>query len=220
MSHKATNWLASLDAQGVGASEFRVLFHLCDCHNPSQGCFPTQGYLMDVTGVSNGTLNNALNALEGKGLIRRHRTFDGKTKRQKPTRYTLGFEMQKQADPTPISGDGTASESDPDSDPDPTPISGDGADSNSDPDPTPISGQSRLQPTGEEPVKEPVINQRVRGMAAEFGENTVASARFWANAIRSGKHVPQTAISAQVERCILAGKMITDDEAMRVGLKR
>ena len=56
MSHKATNWLASLDPGLLGHSEFRVLFHLCDCHNPSQGCFPTQSYLMAQTGASNGTI--------------------------------------------------------------------------------------------------------------------------------------------------------------------
>ncbi len=30
MSHKATSWLASLPPNRIGASEFRVLFHLCD----------------------------------------------------------------------------------------------------------------------------------------------------------------------------------------------
>ncbi len=40
MSHEATNWLAKLPASNLIASEFRVLFRLCDCHNPAQGCFP------------------------------------------------------------------------------------------------------------------------------------------------------------------------------------
>lgn len=44
MSHKATHWLASLDPTDMTHGEFRVLFHLCDCHNPSQGCFPSQVY--------------------------------------------------------------------------------------------------------------------------------------------------------------------------------
>ncbi|MEY8099957.1 helix-turn-helix domain-containing protein, partial [Falsihalocynthiibacter sp. S25ZX9] len=66
MSHKATNWLSGIPANLIGASEFRILFHLCYCHNPSKGCFPTQAYLRGCTGSSNGTVNNALNALEAK----------------------------------------------------------------------------------------------------------------------------------------------------------
>lgn len=132
MSHKATNWLAEIDPHLLGASEFRVLFHLCDCHNASAGCFPSQAYLRDRAGVSNGTVNNVLNALEAKGLIVRRRGRDKRTKRQCQTRYILGFEMEKPQEPTPKSGDGSVS--------------------NSEADPTPIQGPTRLQPTGEEPV--------------------------------------------------------------------
>lgn len=107
MSHKATTWLSTIPASEISSSEFRVLFHLCDCHNPSAGCFPTQAYLIDHCGVSNGTLNNALNNLERKKLIRRHRERDGGTKRQKPTRYVLGFEFAKDVPPSPETGDGS-----------------------------------------------------------------------------------------------------------------
>ena len=141
MSHKATNWLSDLAPTLLGNAEFRVLFHLCDCHNPARGCFPTQAYLLDACGVSNGTLNNALNSLEEKGLIQRHKERDGKTRRQKPTHYILGFEIDRSQGPTPETGDGKP--------PKPTPETGDGSDSNFNPEPTPISSQSRLQPTGE-----------------------------------------------------------------------
>lgn len=200
MSHKATNWLAGLDADLIGASEFRVLFHLCDCHNPSQGCFPTQGYLMSVTGVSNGTLNNALRAMEQKGLIRRHRTFDSKSRRQKPTRYVLGFELPKPQEPSPEYGDGAVS----------SPL----------PDPSPVSGQSRLQPTGEEPVKEPVNNLARASGAGGFAAKTIRAARFWADTIRADRFVPQTAITEPVAACILAEKMISDELAAKHGLFR
>ena len=70
MSHKATNWLSGIPAKELSSSEFRVLFFLCDCHNPSLGCFPTQAYLIDVCGISNGTLNNALNRAGGQGADR------------------------------------------------------------------------------------------------------------------------------------------------------
>ena len=115
MSHKATNWLSELDAEEIGPSEFRVLFHLCDCHNVARGCFPTQSYLIAKTGASNGTVNNALNALEAKGLIQRHRERDRQSMRLKPTRYILAFEM---GEPSPDSGDGSGCF--------PSPNSGDG----------------------------------------------------------------------------------------------
>lgn len=150
MSHKATNWLASLPAETLGNSEFRVLFHLCDCHNPSAGCFPTQAYLIEVCNVSNGTLNNALSAMEQKGLIRRHRERDGRTRRQKPTRYILGFEFEETQGPAPKTGDGNGSA--------PSPKTGDGAVSNFGAKPSPISGVTRLQRAGEVTCKEPVIN--------------------------------------------------------------
>lgn len=91
----------------MSASEFRVLFHLCDCHNPSKGCFPTQAYLIANTGASNGTVNNALNSLEAKGLIQRQKGRDPKTKRQRPTHYILGFEIKKPQEPSPKTGDGS-----------------------------------------------------------------------------------------------------------------
>ena len=64
MSHAATHWLATVPPNDMTHGEFRVLFHLCDCHNASMGCFPKQTYLRDHTGLSNGGLNKALGELE------------------------------------------------------------------------------------------------------------------------------------------------------------
>ena len=157
MSHKATNWLSELDADEIGASEFRVLFHLCDCHNVARGCFPTQSYLIGKTGASNGTVNNALNALEAKGLIRRHRERDKLSKRLKPTRYILAFEM---GEPSPNTGDGhgpdrsahsgggqwdkASATSEERHEPDPSPNSGDGCQA----EPAPAAGdKNRVEPS-------------------------------------------------------------------------
>lgn len=139
MSHKATNWLS--EQTGLSASEFRVLFHLCDCHNPAKGCFPEQRYLVEKCEIAASTLNVALASLEEKRLIRRVKRFDPVTKQAKSTLYILG------CDPEIDEGE-TA-----DSDLGPTPKSGDGADSDFQGGPTPISGQSRLRPTGDKPVK-------------------------------------------------------------------
>ncbi|MFQ1702937.1 helix-turn-helix domain-containing protein, partial [Loktanella agnita] len=189
MSHKATNWLSKLEADRIGASEFRVLFHLCDCHNATKGCFPTQSYLIEKTGASNGTVNNALTALEAKGLIRRHRAWDGTTKRQKPTRYMLGFEM---ADPSPKSGDGAVSD-----------LRGK---------PSPIQRATRLQPTGEKPVKnQERTSARVR-TAPFYGSKADQAASMWAGWIKEGKYIPPTAITASLAARMLEMKLVTQGE--------
>lgn len=109
MSHAATHWVATINPEDLTHGEFRVLFHLADCHNASLGCFPGQAYLQERTGLSNGGLNKALAELERKGLIRRERQRDEATNRQKNTRYILGFEMEKPQEPPPQSGDGAVS---------------------------------------------------------------------------------------------------------------
>jgi hypothetical protein len=222
MSHKATNWLSELEASQVGASEFRVLFHLCDCHNAARGCFPTQAYLMDKTGASNGTVNNALNALEAKGLIRRHRTRDGVSKRQKPTRYILAFEMAEAPDPSPKSGDGNT--------PDPTPKTGDGAVSNLEGDPSPISGATRLQPTGEEPVsnqkrtksrssEKPDFKKKPPSTDDGFSEKKAdLTAQFWAEQIAAGKRIPTTAISSTMAQRMLRMDLVKPEQLRAAGV--
>ena len=198
MSHKATNWLAEIEPPRLSASEFRVLFHLCDCHNASAGCFPSQAYLIDRTGASNGTVNNALNALEQKGLIQRHRSRDGKTKRQRPTRYILGFEITKPQEPSPISGDGAVS--------------------NFRADPSPISGPTRLQPTGEEPVS----NQKITcaSARAKASDNPMVdrAARRAVERFRSGHADAFCDLAEWVIAHILGTHMLTKHELQGLGI--
>ncbi|KPU84837.1 hypothetical protein JI58_01240 [Marinosulfonomonas sp. PRT-SC04] len=181
MSHAATHWLATVPPKTLTHGEFRVLFHLCDCHNPSRGCFPAQTYLRQKTGASNGGLNNWLSGLEEKNFIRRERIIDPVTKRQKETRYTFAFEFELTASggerteeellapPTPPSGDGV--EGTPAAPP--TPFSGAGAVSTFGADPSPLIGTTRLQIGGDgidEPVKEPVKNHNAGEPAGGFSD--------------------------------------------------
>lgn len=136
MSHKATNWFSEVPADALTSGEFRVLFFLADCHNPSKGCFPEQKFLRVKTGLSNGGLNKCLNGLETKKLIRRKQRFNPQTKERLSTLYILGC--------------------DEDLDTEPTPLSGDGANSTFDADPSPLLGQTQLHPSGDKPVREPV----------------------------------------------------------------
>ena len=159
MSHKATKWIADIAPETLTHGEFRILFHLCDCHNPSMGCFPSQKYLRDVTGMSNGGLNKALAALEEKRLIRRERKHDAVLKQRLATHYLLGFEIDRAQEPTPLSGDGAIS--------------------TFDGEPSPLSQQSHLHRGGvtikEEPVKEPVKEPCADGAQDRNFEKTLGT---------------------------------------------
>lgn len=140
MSHKACHWLEELPAIHCKSGAFRVLFHLCCSHNgkvpAAVACFPSQETLMGATGLSNGGVNNALNALESDGLVHRRRTRK-KNGTKGPTYYILRFDFKDALEPTPDSGDGT--------------------NSSLEAKPTPVFEANQLQPTGDKPVKEPVI---------------------------------------------------------------
>lgn len=163
MSHKANAWLALLPPEAVKAGAFRILFHLCDHHNddrdPETACFPSQETLMRKTGLSNGALNNALAAMEKDGLIARRRsTVPGSSKRR--TYYILGCDGPIEPEQTPENG--VSSNSSPvEAAPEQTPVS-DGANSSFE--------ASKLQPTGEYPVKEPKKDQYCAAGATHHGE--------------------------------------------------
>jgi hypothetical protein len=155
MSHVATAWaIKASRGCGLNPAAKLVLFHLADRHNVDAGCFPSQERLVEDCEVSRSNLNLVLKTLEQKGLIRRHSERDGKTKRQKATRYKMAFE----ADFVPIDDGQEAAEQQPSLDlPDsePCPKIGQGAVSKNRAEPCPISGPSRVQPVGQEPVREP-----------------------------------------------------------------
>jgi DNA-binding MarR family transcriptional regulator len=90
MSHEATNW--AVKQKGLRPIAKIVLWHLADCHNPVQGCFPTQDYLAGEAEVSRASVNRILTELEQSGIIRREQQVDPETRRQLPTRYRLAFE--------------------------------------------------------------------------------------------------------------------------------
>lgn len=90
MSHAATNW--AFEQRGLKPSAKIVLLILADCHNPVNGCFPSQAFLADVGEMNRDTVNVQLALLEQLKLIRRVRSIDPKTKRKRPTRYKLAFE--------------------------------------------------------------------------------------------------------------------------------
>lgn len=90
MSHAGTNW--AIQQRGLRPIAKLLLWHLADCHNPTQGCFPAQEYLADRCEISRSSVNRTLDELEAAGLIRREKRVHADTKRQMPTRYFLAFE--------------------------------------------------------------------------------------------------------------------------------
>jgi hypothetical protein len=195
----------------MNSGGFRVLFHLCDCHNPSQGCFPSQAYLRRVTGLSNGGLNNALKGLEDDGLISRHQRVDPTTRKQRPTQYHLAFEVGfKPKNPSPESGDGGAVDG-----VKPSPLSGDGPDSTFCAIPSPLSEQSRLHSTGDKPVREPVNKPRAQEKQANGNADPVD---FWIDRIMGGKKIFGNPVSAELCQKILKTGRCTEIEMKRAGL--
>ena len=104
MSHKATNW--AIQQRGLSPVTKLVLWYLCDRHNPDFGCFPSQDELAADAEISRASLNTHLEKLETAGLIRRQRRVDEVTRKQKSTRYVLGFEDDFGGEPCPDSGHG------------------------------------------------------------------------------------------------------------------
>jgi DNA-binding transcriptional ArsR family regulator len=90
MSHVATNW--AFQQRGLTPIAFRILANLADCHNPANGCFPSQAWLAERCEVHRASINRHLAELEDKGLICRERRQDAGSKQQRSTRYYLGFE--------------------------------------------------------------------------------------------------------------------------------
>jgi hypothetical protein len=112
MSHRATNW--AIQQRGLAPATKLVLWHLCDQHNPDYGCFPSQDQLAADAEISRASLNTHLDKLEQAGLIRRERRLDDDTKRQRTSRYFLGFEEEFAPKPCPESGHGSTPEPCPD----------------------------------------------------------------------------------------------------------
>ena len=104
MSHKATNW--AILQRGLMPATKLVLWYLCDRHNPDYGCFPSQDQLAADAEISRASLNVHLEKLETAGLIRRQRRVDEDTRKQRSTRYILGFEDDFGREPCPESGHG------------------------------------------------------------------------------------------------------------------
>lgn len=101
MSHKATMWAVTV--RGISCSEARVLWHLADCHNPVEGCFPSQEYLAEACEIDERSVRRNLLSLKAKGLVNWAEQREGKYR--KNNRYSLAFEPSFVADQSEVEPD-------------------------------------------------------------------------------------------------------------------
>jgi hypothetical protein len=191
MSHAATNW--AIQQRGLKPTTKIVLWNLCDRFNPDFGCFPSQELLAHDCEISRSTLNAHLALLEEAGLVRRIQRLDPDTKRQRPTRYILGFEpgfALREPRPCPETGHGGNAATDRpftiddtgdrhEDDRAPCPDAGHGAVSDFAPDPCPENPQSRVRNPDTNPVREPLREPVKEEEGAQARE--IVFGLFWGN---------------------------------------
>lgn len=88
MSIPAINWCIS--RKGLPPAEWVVLFHLCHAHNQELGCFPSQEFLSEQTGMSPRSMVRHMASLEAQGLLLRERRYEGNIRIS--DRYWFPFE--------------------------------------------------------------------------------------------------------------------------------
>ncbi|MBZ5760264.1 helix-turn-helix domain-containing protein [Rhizobium sp. VS19-DR104.2] len=170
MSHDATNW--AIKQRGIKPAVKIVLWHLCDCHNPSfGGAFPSQEYLAEQCEIPRSTLNVYLDQLEEMGLIIREQRRKAGSRQMERTRYFFpfdpDFEDRKSQKPCPETGHGEAE-----------------AESRNQQKPSPENGESHVQNLDSNLVKEPV-REPVISLTADAGESSSrddrkkVEAAFW-----------------------------------------
>lgn len=157
MSHKATNW--AIEQRGLKPGEWVVLWRLCDCFNEVHGCFPSQVWLADKCEMSRATVNNHLNALQRKGMIKRVVNIDPDTKKQLPTEYKFPFqpEFEGLVEGQTIEGNPWSR----------VRILDTGSVSKNEGEPCPNSNESRVQNLDTNPVREPVKKPSARKAAGD-----------------------------------------------------
>lgn len=96
MSHAATKWAFDQPElhRDMKPSEWAVLMVLADCHNPVNGCFPSQDYICSKTNLGERAVRDQLANLRERGLIAWDAAREGQ--RRGSNRYRLGFEADFQ----------------------------------------------------------------------------------------------------------------------------
>jgi len=92
MSHAATKWAFDQPElfKDMKPAEWAVLMVLADCHNPVNGCYPSQDYICKKTNLSKRSVRDQLGNLRDRGLV--NWELHHEEGRRGWNRYRLGFE--------------------------------------------------------------------------------------------------------------------------------
>jgi hypothetical protein len=194
MSHVATKWAFDQPElhRDMKPSEWAVLMVLADCHNPVNGCFPSQDYICSKTNLGERTVRDQLARLRGRQLVNWEAAREND--RRASNRYSLAFE------PDFLPADSAGSPS--------------GEIEHEQPAESDQSNRQNLPPNlVREPVKEPVSEKPARATTPKSELETVLSPERAQAVIdhRQRMRKPVTAYAAQ----LLAGKfrMARDPDA-------
>lgn len=96
MSHAATKWAFDQPEihRDMKPSEWAVLMVLADCHNPINGCFPSQDFICSKTNLAERAVRDQLAKLRERNLIRWDEARE--SGRRGSNRYRLAFERDFQ----------------------------------------------------------------------------------------------------------------------------
>ena len=94
MSHEATNWAFSQPEKftDMKPAEWAVLMVLANCHNPVNGCFPSQDYLSRKTNQNPRSVRRQLMKLHFRNLVNWDESREGG--KRGSNRYLLAFESE------------------------------------------------------------------------------------------------------------------------------
>lgn len=161
--------------------------------------------------MARSTVNVALANLEERGLIQRHQSIDERTRRQRPTRYILGFEMGEAQEPCPNSGHGKSVN--------PRPADRTRAVSGKSQNPCPEIGKSRVRAVGHKPVNKPVREPGTAKPDTGFDDQReVEVLAWWAEKIEAGGFIPQSAISPAQAQKMIGLSMVNAEQLKAVGI--
>jgi len=202
MSHEGTAW--AIKQRGLKPATKQVLWQLCDRFHPDHGCFPSQETLAHDCEMSRRSINNHLEVLEARGLIRRVVRKNSKNQRHQSTNYLLAFQFE--GDQIPETVDETSQK--------PCANIAHGAVCKKPQKPCANSGQSRVQNLHSNLVREPLNNLSAREPLF-FSPTEQFQAKQVRDAIRGGTLAHPDAVPERLRQCLLHHDLISRSEAKK-----
>ena len=188
MSVEAVAWAWAIEGVGSSARKF-VLLALCNCHNPTHGCFPSQRYISSITGMSERAVRGHLKELESNGFIRRvHRGAAGGAFRS--DEYQLAFEFHSEGPSKSRGKFCHAAKS--------------------------AVGKNVRNPAAKSAAKQ--VKGKVRNARASERTTLDERAAFWAKEIKADRYVPPSAVSTEIAARMIDTGMVERHQLRAAGI--